>query len=194
MGYLHNYIHFYAQLAAPLQGLRTSLLCNASVSDQQCQAYTSKMKIRLPIPEELASFQSIKNTLSHLFTLINYNLEKILWIYLNASKELGFGAVVFYTIIDKVLFNKPWPISSSVLYLSRLFTAVEKNYWLTELEITGFVWVIKKVRHLVEFSQARVIIQTDHSAILDILAQSSITLISSIMRLNLWLVRAFPFL
>ena len=43
------------------------------------------------------------------------------------------------------------------------------NYWPMELEIAGFVQVVKKVRHLIESSWARVIIQTDHSAILDIL-------------------------
>lgn len=63
-----------------------------------------------------------------------------------------------------------------------------------ELEIAGFVWVVKKVGHLIESSQACVIIQTDYSAILDILQQSSITSMASIMRMNLRLIRASQFL
>ena len=58
----------------------------------------------------------------------------------------------------------------------------------------GFVWVFKKVKHLIKSSRARVIIQTDHSAILDILQQSSITSTTSTMRMNLRLVRASQFL
>lgn len=54
--------------------------------------------------------------------------------------------------------------------------------------------MVKKGRHLIEFSHAKVIIQTDHLAILDILQQSSITSTSSIIRLNLRLIRASQFL
>lgn len=81
-----------------------------------------------------------------------------------------------------------------ILFLSKLLTQAEKNYWPTELEIAGFVWVIKKLRHLVELSRAKIIIQTDHTAILDIIQQSSITSISSTMKINIHLVRASQFL
>ncbi len=81
-----------------------------------------------------------------------------------------------------------------ILFLSRLLTAAEKNYWPTELEIAGFVWVIKKLRHLVESSRASVIIQTDYAAILDIMQQSSIASTSSTMRMKVRLVRASQFL
>ena len=49
-GYLRNYIHFYAQLTAPLQALKTSLLCDAPVSKQQRRAYASKTKLWPPTP------------------------------------------------------------------------------------------------------------------------------------------------
>lgn len=58
-GYLRNYIHFYAQLAAPLQAPKTSLLRNAPVSGQQCRAYASKTRLGPPTPQEYASFLSI---------------------------------------------------------------------------------------------------------------------------------------
>lgn len=92
--------------------------------------------------------------------------------------------------------KRRWPSSTlvwSILFLSRLLTTAERNYWPTELEIAGFVWVLKKVRHLMKSFKAKIIIQTDHSAILNILQQSFITLSSSIMRLNLRLVRASQF-
>ena len=196
-GYFCNYIHFYAHLAAPLQALKTSLLRDAPVSGQQRRAYASKTKLGVPIPQELASFQSIQDALSHPSTLVHHNPDKTLWIDLDASKEFGFGAVIFHTSTNDKFLQGRWPSSNSVrpiLLLSRLLTTAERNYWPTELEIAGFVWVIKKVRHLVESSRAHVIIQTDHSAILDILQQSSITSITFTMRLNLRLVRASQFL
>ena len=196
-GYLRNYIHFYAQLAAPLQTLKTSLLRNALVSGQQRRAYASKTKLGPPTPQEHASFLSIQEALSQPLTLVHHDPDKTLWIDLDASKEFGFGAVVFHTSTNEDLPQGRWPSSGSVkpnFFLSRLLTAAEKNYWPTELEIAGFVWVVKKIRHLIESSRARVIIQTDHSAILDILQQSLVTSTTSTMRMNLRLVRASQFL
>ena len=124
---------------------------------------------------------------------MHHDLNKTLWIDLDASKGFGFRAVVFHTSTDEKLAQGRWPSSSSVkplFFLSRLLTAAEKNYWPTELKIAGFVWVVKKVKHLIKFSQARVIIQTNHSAILDILQYSSITSTTSTMKMNLRLVRS----
>lgn len=104
--------------------------------------------------------------------LVHYNLEKTLWIYLDTSKEFGFGVIVFYIAPNKVVSEGHWLLASTiqpVLFLSGLLTLAEKNYWPTELEIAGFVWVVKKVRHLIELSKSGVIIQTDHSSIIDIL-------------------------
>lgn len=43
--YLQNYIHFYAQLIAPLQELKTLLLHHALVAGQQRKTYASKKKL-----------------------------------------------------------------------------------------------------------------------------------------------------
>lgn len=130
-GYLRNYIYFYAQLAALLQALKTSLLRNALMSGQQRKAYASKTKLGVPTPQKLASFQSIQDALSHHSTLVHHNPDNILWIDLDTSKEFGFGAVVFHTTADETLSDKCWPSSSSVqpiLFFARLLNAAKKNY------------------------------------------------------------------
>lgn len=195
-GYLRSYIHFYAQLAEPLQALKTSLLKGALVAGQQRRAYASKTKLDTPIPRELASFHGLQAALAQPTTLAHHDPNKTLWIDLDASKEFGFGAVLFHARTDKELPEGKWPPRSTIcpiIFLSRLLTHAEKNYWPPELEIAGFVWVIKKVRHVVESSRAKVIVQTDHSAILDIMQQSSITATASTMKMNVRLVRASQF-
>ena len=196
-GYLRNYIHFYAQLTAPLEAFKTSLLRNTPVSGQQRRAYALKTKLGPPTPQEHALFQSIQEALSQPSTLVHHDPNKTLSIDLDAFKEFGFGAVVFHSSTGESLPQGRWPSNSSVkpvLFFSRLLTSTEKNYWPTELEIVGFVWVVKKVKHLIESCRACVIIQTDHSAILDIFQQSSITSTTLTMRMNLRLVRASQFL
>ena len=196
-GYLRSYIHFYAQLAAPLQSVKTALLRDAPLGGQQRRAYASKTKLGSPTPQELASFKRIQEALSRPSTLVHYDLDKVFWIDLDASKKFGFGAMVFYTISNEAIPKGRWPSTTNiqpVLFLSRLLAPAERNYKPTELEIAGFVWVLKKVRHMIESFKASVIIQTDRSAILDILQQSSITSTTLTMRLNLRLVRTSQFL
>ena len=77
-GYLRSYIHFYAQLAAPLQALKTSLLRNAPVSGQQRRAYASRTKLPPPTPQEHALFLSIQEALSQPLTLIHHDPNKTL--------------------------------------------------------------------------------------------------------------------
>lgn len=124
---------------------------------------------------------------------MHHDLQKILWIDLDASKEFGFGAIVFHTTANETLPERRWPSPTSVqpvFFFSRLLTPAERNYWLTELEIAGFVWVVKKVEHIIESSKVKVIIQTDHLAIIGILQQLSIIFTTSTMKLNLRRVRA----
>ena len=102
-GYLCNYIYFYAQLAAPLQAFKTFFLCDAPVSGQQRRVYASKTRLRPPTPQEHASFFSIQEALSQPSTLVYHDPDKTLWIDLDASKEFGFGAVVFHTSTNENL-------------------------------------------------------------------------------------------
>ena len=195
--YLHSYIYYYTQLTKPLQSLKTIMLKSAPLSGQQQKAYALKTKLPPLSPAELAAFQSLQEALSKPTTLIHHDPDKILWINLDASKEFSFGAVVFHTFPNVELPEGKWPFRSSlqpILFLSRLLTLAERNYWPTKLKIVGFVWVIRKVRHVVESSRVKVIIQTDHRAIFNILNQSSITSTTSTMQINVRLVRTSQFL
>ena len=102
-GYLCSYIYHYTQLAEPLQILKTTMLKSAPLLGQQWRAYALKTKLPPLSPAKLPAFSSLQEALSRSTTLIHYNLNKILWINLNVSKEFGFGAVVFHTSPNKEL-------------------------------------------------------------------------------------------
>lgn len=129
--------------------------------------------------------------------MVYHNPKTILRIDLDTSKEFGFGAIVFHTTFGKAILEENWLSTITiqpVFFLSRLLALAERNYWPTELEIASFVWVVKKMRHIIESSKSNIIIQTDHSAIINILHQLSIISTTSTMRLNIRLVRASQFL
>jgi len=68
----------------------------------------------------------------------------------------------------------------------------ETRYWPTELELAGIVWVLHKIRHIVE-SALSTIVYTDYGAALGISKQTTMTT-SSTTKLNLRLVRASEYI
>lgn len=120
----------------------------------------SKTRLGILTKEELVSFDGLRLVLNQPTTLIPHNPNGALWIDLNNSKEFGFGLVAFH-IVEEILHKIRWLFSTfmqPILFLSRLLTIAKKNCWPTKLKITGFLSVIKNLRHLVEYSHTSVII------------------------------------
>ena len=65
-----------------------------------------------------------------------------MWVDLDASKD-GFGVRVFHVKVEsKIPIAGKWlarTIIEIILFLLRELSVAEKNYWLIELEIAGFV-------------------------------------------------------
>ena len=81
-----------------------------------------------------------------------------------------------------------------IMFLSRCLNIVEKNYWSTKLEITKIIWVIRKIRHLIEVIEVSfTIIYIDHSTAISILKQIIFN-ISNTDKLNLRLIQVSQYL
>ena len=76
-----------------------------------------------------------------------------------------------------------------ILFLNRLFISVEIRYWSIELELTDIVWVLKKIRHLIDSFALSIVIYTNHNLTLKIIKQISL-IISLIDKFNFRFVRA----
>jgi predicted nucleotidyltransferase len=95
-------------------------------------------------------FLLLQKNLIKITFLMHFDKIKWLWINLNESKELNFEVIVFH--VTKKFSREIWSTKDDIqliMFLSRLFTIAEKNYWSTELETTSLIWIIKKVRHLI---------------------------------------------
>ena len=81
-----------------------------------------------------------------------------------------------------------------IMFLSRLLIFAKTRYWLTELKIVDIVWMLRKIRHLIEFSTKRsTIIYIDYDAALSIFKKISMT-ITSIDKLNFRLIWTFDYI
>ena len=191
--YLRKYIYFYAEISKSLQNLKTKLLKNSSKRNQR-KSYISRVKITF-IDKEMHFYKLLQKALSNSILLVHFDRVKNLWIDLDSFKKFDFDVIIFH--VKKDISKDKWPTKSdieSIAFLSRLLIKTELNYWPTKMKTACLIWVIRKIRHMIQFCEKNVIVQTDHFFIIDIAKQKSITITNSIMRLNLRLVRASQFL
>ena len=157
--------------------------------------WSGRTAVEEPTPSELDSFHQLQSLFSRLTILIHYDLKRQLYADMDASKEFGFRAHIYHMKESHGSTTTLGPKSmESILFLSKSLANAETRYWLTELEVTGLVWLVQKIRHMLESAEKPTIVYTDHSATLGIVCQSSLTSMTSIDKLNLQLVRASEYL
>ena len=79
------------------------------------------------------------------------------------------------------------------MFFSKILSSIKAKYWPIKLKITYLIWILKKVRHIIESTELLRIIYIDHFITIDITRQAilSTTLIN---RLNLRLIRASDYI
>lgn len=87
----------------------------------------------------------------------------------------------------------PSTIVEPIMFLSRLLTPTEKHYWAIELEVSCLVWVVRKIRQMIEAAPDDLtpMAYTDHIATINLATSLSS---ASPDRINLRLVRASQYL
>ena len=80
-----------------------------------------------------------------------------------------------------------------ILFLSKMLTSAKQRYWSIEFEIAALVWIIKKVKHMIETITKTTVIFTNHSVSTSIVKQIS-HIFSNIDKLNLKLIKVFVYL
>ncbi|KAF7852733.1 hypothetical protein EAF04_010926 [Stromatinia cepivora] len=183
-GYLRQYIPHYARLSADLQNRKCEL--NKTLRDHKGDKL-SKAKRKREVAQarfkdvtkgEQKSFTDLQQAFRKSSILHHFNPDRRLYVDTDTSKD-GIGGMIYHSDVDPPTQKSTQPI----MFLSRLITTAEKNYWPTELEIAGLCWVISRIRHLVESSKLPTIVYTDHSASIQIATQTSMNT-SSLVRLN----------
>ena len=192
-GYLQQYVPHYAVIVKPLQARKNALSWScSSIEDNACKSFARTTIVDLLTSSELDIFYHLQTMFLRPTNLTHYNPSRQLYIDMNAFKEFGFSTHIYHMKnSDRSSIQKSM---ESILFLSKALSDAETRYWPTELEVAGLVWVVQKVRHMIESGKMPTIVYTDHSTTLSIAKQSSLTTTISIDRMNLWLVHASEFL
>ncbi|KAI0998999.1 hypothetical protein K3495_g9197 [Podosphaera aphanis] len=196
-GYLRHYIPYYSAIIQPLQDRKTFLSKNLNQKGLRRRKTSEKTLLQKPSSTELKAFKLVQALFKNPSILVHFNPDQQLYVDIDASKEFGFAGVIYH-IRENNTVVKPTKCPSEkkmqpILFLSRAATSAERNYWSTELEVACLVWIVRKVRHMIEAAKSPVIIYTDHAATRGIVSQTSLHT-SSVEKLNLRLIRASEYL
>ena len=128
--------------------------------------------------------------------MIHSNTKKQLFLDFDVNKKFDFDVMFYYV---KKIFHKNddkysfQHVIESILFLNRFIIDVESKYWFIELKIIKIVWVLKKIRYIVEVTFETIIIYTNHDVAINIAKQTTLTIIF-IDKFNFWLIRAFDYI
>ena len=194
-GWLRKYIANYAIISEPLQRQKTLALKKAPSNAGNLRNHFCKTTSIPKSEENFEAYQRIQQAFQQPTFLVHFDPTRQLYIDVDISKR-GIGAMVYHVIgdptdnIQDIKHNSIQPI----MFLSRVLTPAEQRFWPTEMEVAGLVWVVSKLRHLIQSTQRRpAIIITDHAAATFISKQTSLTSTSP-TRMNQRLVRASMYL
>ena len=113
--------------------------------------------------------------------------------YIDASKQRGFGVYIAHIKGDAITTKPPSTSIEPIIFLSKTLSGAERGYWPTELEVACLVWALRHIRWMVQASEHNIMILTDHAATPAIAKQTSLSS-SSVDKLNIRLVRALQYL
>ena len=146
-----------------------------------------------PSSEEIDSYNQLQEAFSRASFLTHFVSDRQLYIEIDASKARGLGAMIYHLKPGSNPIGFKRTDVQPILFLSRLLTNAEQRYWPTELEMAGLVWVVRRIRHLIEGSRHPTVMFTDHALDPSIVKQTSLSS-SNTDKLNLRLIRASTYL
>jgi hypothetical protein len=162
--YLRVYVSWYVQASESLQNRKILLLKNSFVKDKSRKTFEKKKSLHQLIEVEQKSYEHLQVTFSKESFLKHYVLIRRLFIDVNISKKRNVREMMFHVKSDSeknIIFKRS--NIKFIMFLSKILISIEKRYWSTKLEMTDVIWIVKKVRHLIESSRKSLtIIFIDH--------------------------------
>ena len=197
MGWLCFYILYYTQITASLQTCKTALLKASPAKKNTQKQHISHVSVNKLSPDKVHTFKMLQDLFRTSIFLIHFNSNCQLYIDMDVFKQYDFGAIIYHVEEDpeevaEFLCHK----IQFILFLSKLLTSIEWNYWSIKMETTELVWIVWKTRHLIEsaLSKLTTIVFTDHSTTIFIAQQTHLITTTLMNKLNLWLVWASQYL
>ena len=195
--WLRDYVSWYVEVFKSLQQLKIELLHDESVDDNVKKIYSRNIKIKNFTFEEIIFFQILQSLLIKFFYLVHSNFVRKLFVNFDSNKKFELIDMIYH-VKNNVNWNDKEYSSRKfielILFLSRLLIDVEIKYWSTELKLVDIIWILKKIKYLIDFFEQRsIVIFTNHDAVLKLAKQTSLIIVF-IDKFNLRLIEVFDYI
>ena len=189
--WLRNYIAWYVQIFDSLLKRKTFLLRSfSSNKNRQRKIYFVKTILQKFFVVELKFYWQFQKNFDKTNLLIHYDFIRIIYINVDVSKQRDFEVIIYHLKFTANFNNFKRNEIELIMFFNRMFTSTKKRYWSTKLKMIDLMWIIRRVKHIIEIFKHVTMIFIDHVVNFSIARQ--ITLIfNNIDKLNLWFVRIF---
>jgi hypothetical protein len=189
--YLRVYVSWYSQTSQFLQNRKTLLFKNDSMKKKSRKLFAKNTLLNQFIEAKIKSYEHSQHVFSDKKFLRHCSNIRKFFIDVNIFKKRNIETMIFHVKNDsdeKIIFKRC--DIKSIMFLSKILISTEIKYWFTKLKITDVIWVIKKIRLLIETSKKQsAIIFTNHFVLISIIKQIPLNTFNT-NKLNLRLVRA----
>ena len=97
------------------------------------------------------SYRQLQKFFSLVSFLIHFSINRKLYIDINAFKRREFEIMIYHIKFICLNSNKSKRIDIEfILFFNRIFNEAEKKYWFIELKMIDLMWIIRRVRHMIE--------------------------------------------
>ena len=192
--WLREFVIFYIQKANALQRRKIFLLRQFSFNKKTIRkVYSKKTMINNSSIEKLEFYRLLQKTFNKISFLMHFNSNRQFYINIDVFKRREFETMIYHFKID-VNFDKfKRNDIELILFLSRMLSEIETKYWFTELKMCDFVWIVRRIRHMIETIKNIIVMFTNHAINISIVKQITMNS-SNTNKFNLRFVRVSIYL
>ena len=191
--WLRKFVFLYAQKIDALQRRKILLLRQFSFIKKFIRKiYFKKIVLNNFSTKELKSYKLLQKTFNRTFFLIHFNSKRTLYINIDVFKRREFDAMIYHFKFDADFVKSKRFDIESILFLSRMLNETKTKYWSIELKMCDLMWIVRRVRYMIETTKQIIVIFIDH-VINTFISKQTIMNSNNIDKLNLRLIRAFTY-
>ena len=195
--WLRDYVSWYVEIFKSLQQLKIELFHDEFVIDNVKKIYFRNIRIKNFTTEKITSFRILQFLLIKFFCLVYSNSAKKLFVNFDFNKKFELIDMIYHVKNNVNWDDKEYSFRKFIefiLFFNRFLIDVETKYWSTDLKLVDIVWMLKTIKHLIDFFEQRfTVIFTNHDATLKLIKQTSLN-IAFIDKFNLRFIKIFDYI
>ena len=210
--WLRDYVSYYVQKFDVLKKRKIMLLkISSSNVDRVRKNFNKRISILDSTKTKKNSYRQLQDSFSRFNWFVHQDFNRVLYVDVDEFRK-SFDVMMYHfksdndkqSLLNNVDLKNAFEIKlssasfkrknvESIMFLSRMLTFVEKKYWFIELKMTDLIWLVKRIKHLIETFKHITIIYIDY--IVNSFITRQIKLITNnVNKLNMKLIRVSIYL